>query len=888
MTFLAIAVGAVLGALLFGRMRLEFIPFGMLIGGLLGYLVAAQAALKRRVRRVETLLESKHLTSPEARPQPEPAAIPEPVAPVPGIVSDSPSVTAQTHPTAEPAPDRSPGLTERLGQWAKDFVTGGNTPVRIGVVVLFFGVAFLLKYAVEHNSLPIELRLIGTVFGALALLYFGWRLRTRRAAYALALQGGAVGILYLTVFAALRLYQLIPAAGALALLVAIAALSAVLAVLQNAKWLAILGAAGGFLAPVLASTGGGDHVMLFGFYALLNAGILAIAWFKAWRELNLTGFAFTFVIGASWGYRFYQSAHFVTVEPFLILFVLFYVAIAVLFAFRQAPQLKGYVDGTLVFGTPLVGFALQTGLARSYEYGLAWSALALAAFYLGLAWALLRRRLSGLRTLVEAFLALGVVFATLAVPLAFDGRWTAAVWSLEGAAILWIGLRQGRLSARAFGLALHFGAALAFLLSAQRPAGALPVLNNFYLGCVLIAFAALFSAWCLNRWRDRVRVFEQTLIPALAIWGFIWWYMAGLYEIERHVSTRYELNSALVFIAASCFAYGWLSRRVRWRLLASAAGILLPAMYVLALVSALSVAHPFQHLGYIAWPAAFLLHYALLRRVESEAPASWLGYGHAAALWLLALLGAWELHWVIDEFVRGSGTWPLVGWALIPALLLLGLAWAPLRTRWPFTPYDTYYRIEGALPLAVFLGLWSVYVSFTSRADPWPLIYLPLLNPLDLAQGVAVLSLVTWFTGLRGLTSELTSDDGKRVFWVALAVIGFIWLSAVVIRSLHHWAAVPFDARAIFHSVLVQAALSIFWSLLALSAMVTATRLKLRPVWLAAAGLLGVVVIKLFVVDLSNTGTLARIVSFIVVGVLLLLVGYVSPVPPHRKTKGSS
>ena len=888
MTFLAIAVGAILGAILFGGMRFQFIPLGLLIGGLLGYLVMAHAALQRRLRRVEALLESRPAAPAEASLAPEPVPPPEPVPRKPAFVQTPSVPVAESHSATEPAPVPSSGLTARLGQWAKDFVTGGNTPVRIGVIVLFFGVAFLLKYAVEHNRLPIELRLIGTVFGAWVLLYFGWRLRTRRAAYALALQGGAVGILYLTVFAALRLYQLIPAAGALMLLVAVAALSALLAVLQNAKWLAILGAAGGFLAPVLASTGGGDHVMLFGFYALLNAGILAIAWFKAWRELNLTGFAFTFVIGASWGYRFYQPQHFLTVEPFLILSVLFYAAIAVLFAFRQPPQLKGYVDGTLVFGTPLVGFALQTGLVRSYEYGLAWSALALAAFYLGLAWALFRKRLPGLRTLVEAFLALGVVFATLAVPLAFDGRWTAAVWSLEGAAIVWIGVRQDRLSARAFGLALHFGAALAFLLSAQRPAGALPVLNNFYLGCVLIAFAALFSGWCLNRWRDRVRSFELTLIPVLTIWGFIWWFMAGLYEIERHVSTRYELNTALVFIAASCCAYGWLGRRIQWRLLGYAAAILLPAMYVLALVSMLSVAHPFQHLGFIAWPVALLLHYALLRRFESEAPASVLGYGHAAALWLLALLGAWELHWVIDEFVRGSGTWPLVSWALVPALLVLGLAWAPLRARWPLTPHDTYYRIEGAMPLAVFLGLWSVYVSFTSRADPWPLIYLPLLNPLDLVQGLVVLSLVTWFTGLRGLETELTTDDRKRVFWVALAVICFIWLSAVVIRSLHHWAAVPFDARAIFHSVLVQAALSIFWSLLALSAMVAATRLKLRPVWLAAAGLLGIVVIKLFVVDLSNTGTLARIVSFIVVGVLLLLVGYVSPVPPHRKTQSTS
>ena len=54
---------------------------------------------------------------------------------------------------------------------------GGNTVVRVGVIVLFFGVAFLLKYAYEHTHLPIEVRLIGVAAGAIAMLSLGWRLR---------------------------------------------------------------------------------------------------------------------------------------------------------------------------------------------------------------------------------------------------------------------------------------------------------------------------------------------------------------------------------------------------------------------------------------------------------------------------------------------------------------------------------------------------------------------------------------------------------------------------------------------------------------------------------------------------------------------------------------
>jgi uncharacterized membrane protein len=62
--------------------------------------------------------------------------------------------------------------------------------------------------------------------------------------------------------------------------------------------------------------------------------------------------------------------------------------------------------------------------------------------------------------------------------------------------------------------------------------------------------------------------------------------------------------------------------------------------------------------------------------------------------------------------------------------------------------------------------------------------------------------------------------------------------------------------------------------------MVVATRKGLRALWIVGAALMGVVVVKLFLVDLSSVGTVGRIVSFIGVGLLMLLLGYMSPVPP--------
>ena len=429
----------------------------------------------------------------------------EPSVPPPATDSDAaepyspPPVTPpdDVQPRAVPPTTPDAPLPSGSGPWTPlwNFFFGGNTVVRFGVIVLFFGVSFLLKYASEHIVIPIEARLAAVALGAVVMLAIGWRLRQSRPGYGLIMQGGGVGLLYLTVFAAFRLYQLLPPGLVFALLVATAFFSAMLAVLQDSRSLAALGVSGGFLAPLLASTGAGSHVMLFSFYAILNLGILIIAWFKAWRSLNLLGFAFTFIIGLAWGGRYYRAELFASTEPFLILFFLFYVAIAVLFALRQDASIKSPVDGTLVFGTPLIAFGLQTALVRRVEYGAAYSALALSGFYLVLAKLLFARLSAQVRLLVEAFIALGVVFGTLAIPLALDGRWTAAAWALEGAAIVWVGVRQKKLGARGFGIFLQFAAGVAFALDAGRSGALTPILNSIYLGCVLISVAGLFSAW---------------------------------------------------------------------------------------------------------------------------------------------------------------------------------------------------------------------------------------------------------------------------------------------------------------------------------------------------------------------------------------------------------
>ncbi len=768
------------------------------------------------------------------------------------------------------------------------YFTGGNVVARAGVVVLFFGVSFLLKYSVDRNLVPIEFRLLGVAAGSIVMLVFGWRLRLKRSGYALVLQGGAIGLLYLTIFVALRLYQLVPTGVALALLICMSVFSAALAILQDSRVLAVIGVLGGFLAPVLTSTGGGSHIMLFGYYALLNVGILLIAKYRSWRELNLLGFFFTFGIGTFWGSNNYTPEMFATTEPFLLLFFLFYLVIGVLFARNLPLPQKGYIDGTMVFGTPIVCFALQTQLVKPYEYGLAWSALAMGLLYAGLAWALFKKGSAAMRTMVESFLAMGVIFGTVAIPLALDGRWTATAWALEGAAIIWIAIKQKRWMPRLFGLILQPLAGGAFLLAAHQPSGQIVILNGFYLGCLVISLAGFFSGLCLYRSRDNIDSGHLESLLMLA-WALLWWFGAGAYEIERFAPHYEQLALLLGFVAVSSVAAFMLGRKSSWLDLSQVYLGLLVAMLSAAAYSFVEFhSHPSIHGGFIAWPLAFVCHYWLLNRDEEGPFVRYHNALHIGLLLLLIGLCSWEGAWWTDHWVQGAGVWSLVVLGLVPALFVSALCKMWNSFVWPLVGRKRVYLYQTLLPVALYLWAGSIGTNLLSRGNPWPLTYLPLINPLDLTQACVLLALAWWLYVLGVHLSIRPFDLSRRTLIIIGGATVFLWLNAMLIRTLHYWSGVSFNLGAMAESDLVQTSLSIFWTLSAMLIMLWGTRRDFRPVWMAGAGLVGVVIIKLFVFDLANTSTVERIVSFIGVGVLCLAIGYLAPLPARVEERSGA
>jgi uncharacterized membrane protein len=549
--------------------------------GLLLRLAQQHKSLETELRQLQAQLRGRPTPAAEAvaAPAAEPAPVAAPPAPVAPVAAAPPAMPAPPLPPRlprQPPPPPPPGALEELilrgVRASRDWLLGGNTVARVGLLLLFLGLAFLLQLAAQRMVFPVELRYAGVALVSLALLGLGWRLRERRRTYGLLLQGGAVAVLYLTIFAAMRVHPLLPPTLGFLLLVVVVVFSAILAVAQDSLALAAAGAAGGFAAPILTATGGEHHVALLTYFALLDAGILAIAWFKAWRPLNLIGFAATLVLGSAWGAGAYAPDMFATTEPFLVLFFLMYVAIALLFARRVladakteppakdrlavvtwAAQQSNYIDGILLFGTPISAFGLQYALVKPIEYGAAFSALGLGIFYMLLATVLFRRTEWRYLALVEVYVALGAIFATLAVPLGLDARWTSAAWAVEGAGIYWIAVRQDRALGRAFAVAVQMGAALSYLASLERSIDE-ALLAGARLGALLLGAAFLFSYWRLRSLAaERRRATDKPMPVALAVAGLGFLYLlAPLWLLVEagHVTTLAELQRSRESLAA--------------------------------------------------------------------------------------------------------------------------------------------------------------------------------------------------------------------------------------------------------------------------------------------------------------------------------------------------
>lgn len=199
-------------------------------------------------------------------------------------------------------------------------------------------------------------------------------------------------------------------------------------------------------------------------------------------------------------------------------------------------------------------------------------------------------------------------------------------------------------------------------------------------------------------------------------------------------------------------------------------------------------------------------------------------------------------------------------------------------------------------PIALF---WIVMTNWSYDGVIWDMSYFPLFNLYDITSWLTLLvgfSLyyISWRHRDKNPIQSDTVTKTKQIFNAGslLIVLGFIsfWLiSSMLVRTLHAFIGTPLwdgsgTQGGAWQSEQVQTGLTILWTLSALVATIMASRYWQRALWFMGIGLLGVVVLKLVLVDLSQTEAIWRVISFLGAGSLILLIGYLAPLPPANET----
>lgn len=286
------------------------VPIGLVVIGALE-LHKLKSAIRYLSERVATLESARdRVEAAPSAPVRQPAPMP-PVAIPPPLPPKTPAPEPPKAPITQPPSVAPPPPLPRPPRVAIDWEAffGVKLFAWIGGFVLFLGIVFLVKYSFENNLITPGMRVvIGTIVG-LSLIVIGWLTSSRRyrvSGQSLCATGTLV--LYGNIFAAHIFYDLIALSPAFVCMAIVTAVAFFLAVRMDAQVIVVLGLLGGFLTPILLSTGVDNPSGLFGYVAVLNFGIAAVALRKRWEYLILLAAAGTVLMQFGWAGKFFEPA----------------------------------------------------------------------------------------------------------------------------------------------------------------------------------------------------------------------------------------------------------------------------------------------------------------------------------------------------------------------------------------------------------------------------------------------------------------------------------------------------------------------------------------------------------------------------------------------------
>lgn len=431
----------------------------------------------------------------------------EPVADVGTVVAPPPPVSVYVAPPLPPPrvpepPVPQPASTTRATRDLEQRI-GARWATWVGIVAILFGVSFFLKWSFDNDLIgPAGRVMLGCVAGV-ALLVAGLLLHPRRDLPFLSegLAGGGLGMLYLSLFAAHALYNLLASGPTFAGMFAVTLAGAGVSVATRREATAVLAVLGGLLTPVLVRVPQPDERRLLVYLVVLDVLVLLIARFRTWPSLNRLAWVGTAAILSTLVLDPAPGPH--PLARLILLTLLWAIFLAAPIWRERAEGRRGReLDLALTVANAAAYFAFAYWTLEAWQPRLEVPlALALAIVYRLIAADYARRVPDDAGTAI-AYEGLAWTSLTIAFPLALDGRWVTLAWAVEGLVLIWAASRLTTSVAPLGGLlALTLAVARAGWLDVGWERVAHPVWNLTYLVHLLVVVVVASAGWLAGRAR---------------------------------------------------------------------------------------------------------------------------------------------------------------------------------------------------------------------------------------------------------------------------------------------------------------------------------------------------------------------------------------------------
>ena len=318
---------------------------------------------------------------------------------------------------------------------------GENLISKIGILITIVGVGIGAKYSIENELIsPLTRIILGYLMG-LGLLGFGIKLKENYKNYSAVLVSGSIAILYFITFAGYSFYGLFPQLFAFGLMVIFTIFTVVAAIHYNKSIIAHIGLLGAYAVPFLLSTGSGNATTLFSYMAIINIGILLIAFKKYWKKLYYTASGLTWLIYATWLMQdFKVSENFGTALIFATIFFAIFYAVFLAYKITQSDKIE-IKDTILILFNAFFFYNFGYFILDGHPTGqqlLGLFTLGNALIHFVVSFFIYQKKL-GSKNLLYLISGLVFVFITAAIPVQLDGNWVTILWATEAAILFWVG-----------------------------------------------------------------------------------------------------------------------------------------------------------------------------------------------------------------------------------------------------------------------------------------------------------------------------------------------------------------------------------------------------------------------------------------------------------------